>query len=378
MVTIDLQGEIPFKKRMTGGLQVELAERKYPIYIGSDHREALRATMEDITGEGRRVAVVTDENVARAQANFLSETCGGTAFLTLPPGEKSKSVEHLEMVYDFLADRQMERSSILVAVGGGVIGDLAGFAAATYLRGIDYIQVPTTLLAMVDSSVGGKTGINLKAGKNLAGAFHHPRAVYIDTSLLETLPPREFSAGMAEVIKYGMLADAELFGRLVAGGRLQPDHPGLPSVIQRCCEIKAEIVAADEKEQAASGGRALLNLGHTFAHAVEQVAGYGDYLHGEAVGLGLVMAARLSQEQGFLTAEEVQVVRELVELYELPTELKEPLSMNKLVEAMKRDKKVRGGKLRFVGMEALGRAATWSDVEVDLVVFLWREFGARS
>lgn len=363
---------------MTGGLQVKLAERSYPIEIGSGQREALRAALAKLAETGRRAAVVTDENVARSQADFLSETCGGLPCLTLPPGETTKSVGHLETIYNFLAAQQMERSSVLVVIGGGVIGDLGGFAAATYLRGIDYIQAPTTLLAMVDSSVGGKTGINLKAGKNLAGAFHHPRAVFIDTSLLHTLPPREFNAGMAEVIKYGMLADAELFGRLVSGGRLQPDHPGLPPVIRRCCEIKAGIVAADEKEEAASGGRALLNLGHTFAHAIEQVAGYGDYLHGEAVGLGLVMAARLSQERGAVSREEVEIVRELVELYDLPTALREALPMNRLVEAMKRDKKVRGGKLRFVGMEAVGRAVTWADVEVDLVVYLWREFGARS
>ena len=182
---------------------------------------------------------------------------------------------------------------------------------------------------------------------------------------------------MAEVIKYGMLADRPLFERLLAAGELTPEHPELPGIIRRCCEIKAEIVAADEKETAASGGRALLNLGHTFAHSVEKVAGYGDYLHGEAVGLGLVMAARMSQERGKLTREDVELVRELVELYGLPTRLREPLPMNLLMEAMKRDKKVRGGRLRFVGMECIGEAATWNDVEVDLVVFLWREFGAK-
>lgn len=230
---------------------------------------------------------------------------------------------------------------------------------------------------MVDSSVGGKTGINLKAGKNLVGAFHHPQEVLIDTDVLKTLPPREFSAGMAEVIKYGMLADAGFFRQLVAVGKLDPEHPELPGIIHRCCEIKAEIVAADEKETAAVGGRALLNLGHTFAHSVEAVAGYGDYLHGEAVGLGLVMAARLSQERGKLSREDVEVVRELVELYKLPTRLHAPLPLSQLLEAMKRDKKVRGGRLRFVGMDRIGEAVTWSDVELDLVVYLWREFGAK-
>jgi 3-dehydroquinate synthase len=363
---------------MTRGLQVQLGDRSYPIHIGADREAELREGLQVLEKEGRQLAVVTDENVANAHSPFLEEVFGEVPRLALPAGENTKSVQYLEEVYDFLAANRMERSSVLVVLGGGVIGDLGGFAAATYLRGIDYIQIPTTLLAMVDSSVGGKTGINLKAGKNLAGAFHHPRAVFIDTALLQTLPPREFNAGMAEVIKYGMLADVDLFSDLVRLGRLAPDHRELPDIIRRCCEIKARVVAEDEKEQARSGGRALLNLGHTFAHAVEKVAGYGDYLHGEAVGLGLVMAARLSQERGRLQREDVELTRELVELYELPTRLREPLPMNLLMEAMKRDKKVRSGRLRFVGVEFLGEAATWDDVEVDLVVYLWREFGARA
>lgn len=360
------------------GLQVQLGDRSYPITIGADERAAIGEALEGLQAEGRRIAVLTDENIARAQAAWMEGFLGGFPHLALPAGETTKSVRCLENVYDFLAEHRMERSSVLVVLGGGVIGDLGGFAAATYLRGIDFIQIPTTLLAMVDSSVGGKTGINLKAGKNLAGAFHHPRAVFIDTAVLQTLPEREFSAGMAEVIKYGMLADADLFRKLVSLGRLTPDHPELAGIIRRCCEIKAEIVAADEKEQSSSGGRALLNLGHTFGHAVEQVAGYGEYLHGEAIGLGLVMAARMSQERGRLSREDVQLVRELVELYGLPTRLRDPLPMKRLLETMKRDKKVRSGQLRFVGMERTGEAATWNEVEIDLVVYLWREFGASS
>src|SRR5690625_3679321 len=251
-------------------LEVKLAGRTYPISIGGRQSELLHAMVGELREQGRQAAVVTDETIAEIQKDFLSEACGGLPVLVLPPGETTKSVDHLETVYDFLAGQNLERSSLLVVIGGGVIGDLGGFAAATYLRGIEYIQVPTTLLAMVDSSVGGKTGINLKAGKNLAGAFHHPLAVFIDLSLLETLSPREFSAGMAEVIKYGMLADQELFQKLIGVGKLAPEHEAMPEIVRRCCEIKAEIVAADEKEEAASGGRALLNLGHTFAHAVEQ------------------------------------------------------------------------------------------------------------
>lgn len=358
-------------------LQVQLGDRSYPIHIGAGQRKAWCEALRNLSAEGRSVVLVTDENVARCQAELLESVFAETPLLKLPAGESTKAVRFLEEVYDFLAAHRVERSSVLIVLGGGVIGDLGGFAAASFLRGIDYVQIPTTLLAMVDSSVGGKTGINLKAGKNLAGAFHHPRAVFIDTEILQSLPPREFSAGMAEVIKYGMLSDAELFRKLVGAGRLTPGHPELPEIIRRCCELKAEIVAADEMEQAASGGRALLNLGHTFAHAVEKVAGYGDYLHGEAVGLGLVMAARMSQERETLSREDVELVREVVELYQLPIRLREPLPMNQLMEAMKRDKKVRGGRLRFVGLERIGNAVTWEDVEVDLIVYLWREFGAK-
>src|SRR5690625_1651096 len=230
-------------------LEVKLAGRTYPISIGGRQSELLHAMLGALREQGRRAAVVTGVNIAESLHDFLSEACGGLPVLVLPPGETTKSVAHLETVYDFLAGQNLERSSVLVVIGGGVIGDLGGFAAATYLRGIEYIQVPTTLLAMVDSSVGGKTGINLKAGKNLAGAFHHPRAVFIELSLLRTLSDREFSAGMAEVIKYGMLSDAELFRKLVNAGRLTAADEGLSEIVRRCCEIKAEVVAADELEQ---------------------------------------------------------------------------------------------------------------------------------
>src|SRR5690625_4414265 len=218
---------------MRRALQVELASKSYPISIGERQREELSGLLGDFRREGRRAAVLTDETIAEVQKDFLSEACGGLPVLILPPGEKTKSVEHLETVYDFLTGQNLERNSVLVVVGGGVIGDLGGVAAATYLRGIEYIQVPTTLLAMVDSSVGGKTGINLKAGKNLAGAFHHPRAVFIELSLLRTLSDREFSAGRAEVIKYGMLSDAQLFRKLVNAGRLTAEDEGLSEIVRR-------------------------------------------------------------------------------------------------------------------------------------------------
>ncbi|HRJ48461.1 MAG TPA: 3-dehydroquinate synthase family protein, partial [Opitutaceae bacterium] len=245
------------------------------------------------------MAVLTDAHLRAVQGKALGEMFGEAPMLAVEAGENAKSITTLGRVLEFLAEQRLDRGGVLFAVGGGVIGDLGGFAAASYLRGIGFYQVPTTLLAMVDSSVGGKTGINLDAGKNLAGAFHQPRGVFIATDLLRTLPAREFAAGMAEVIKYGLLGDAELFAQLERR-LLTVDSPGLAEVIRRCCALKARIVEADERELAQEGGRALLNLGHTFGHAIEQVAGYGTYLHGEAVAIGLNAAAQLSVKLGAL------------------------------------------------------------------------------
>jgi 3-dehydroquinate synthase len=258
-----------------------------------------------------------------------------------------------------------------------VTGDLAGFAAASYLRGIDFVQVPTTLLSMVDSSVGGKTGINIHAGKNLVGAFWQPQAVFADTALLGTLPPREFSAGMAEVIKYGLLGDAALFDELERLPRLDAASPELPGVVRRCCEIKAAVVGDDERETKKNDGRALLNLGHTFGHAVENAAGYGTYLHGEAVGLGLHLAARLSQEMGLVSASDIARNRALLERYELPVTLRQPLTIHALESAAKHDKKVRSGTLRYVILERLGQARTRDGIDANLVRRLWLEAGAQ-
>jgi len=295
--------------------------------------------------------------------------------LVLPPGEETKSLESLGRVLDFLAAQGVDRRGVLFAVGGGVIGDLGGFAAATYLRGIDYYQVPTTLLAMVDSSVGGKTGVNLRAGKNLAGAFHQPRGVFISTDLLATLPAREFAAGMAEVIKYGLLGDRRLFGRL-EGAPLTVASAELPAVIRRCCAIKARIVEADEYERAVEGGRALLNLGHTFGHAIEQATGYRRYLHGEAVAIGLAAAARLSREIGLLASADVVRVDAVLNAHALPTRLGTPLPLTALATAMARDKKVRAGLPRFVVIRRLGEAVTRDDVPPAAVETVWREVGA--
>lgn len=356
-------------------LRVNLGERSYDLFFGTELHGEIRARLDALRAAGRKVALVTDAHLAAAQAGALDSLAGDCPRLVLPAGEGTKCLRELGRVWDFLATNRLDRGSLLVAVGGGVIGDLAGFAAASYLRGIPFIQVPTTLLAMVDSSVGGKTGINLDAGKNLVGAFHQPDAVYVDTGLLATLPPREFAAGMAEVIKYGLLGDAELFARLERAP-LTLASADLAEVVRRCCALKARIVEADERETAAEGGRALLNLGHTFGHAIEQVTGYGVYLHGEAVAVGLCAAARLSQKLGYIGAAEVARVDAVVAAHALPTRLREALPLAALVAAMGRDKKVRAGGLRFVVLRSPGESATQGGIDPALAEAAFREVGA--
>ena len=333
------------------------------------------AAMADLSRQGRPSALLTDAGVARAQADYLDRNFGAIPRLVLANGEKSKSLEAYGQVLDFLAAKQITRQGVLWVVGGGVMGDLGGFAAASYLRGIDYRQVPTTLLAMVDSSVGGKTGINLSAGKNLVGAFHHPRAVHIDTDFLATLPAREFAAGMAEVIKSGLLGDAALFAQLEKAA-LDARSPGLPAVIRRCCGLKAGIVAADEHETATEDGRALLNLGHTFGHAIEQVTDYTAYLHGEAVAIGLAGAAHLSQRLGLIPAGEVTRIERVLAAHQLPVRLRTPVPVAALQAAATRDKKNRADGVRFVVLNALGAAATRSGIPPATVEAVWRELGA--
>ncbi len=360
---------------MVEKLIVNLGERSYPIWFADELVEEVRAQVADLAASGRRVAVVTDKNLAMRQGTALQAMFGALPLLVLEPGEGTKSLTELGRVLDFLAANKIDRTGALIAVGGGVVGDLAGFAAAAYLRGIDFVQVPTTLLAMVDSSVGGKTGINLAAGKNLVGAFHQPKAVFVATGLLATLPAREFAAGMAEVIKTGLLGDRELFAQLERSP-LTVGSPELAGVIRRCCELKAGIVEADERELAPEGGRALLNLGHTFGHAIEQVTGYGAYLHGEAVAIGLCAAARLSHRLGAIGAGDVGRVEAVVVAHGLPTRLRGPLALADLVGAMARDKKVRAGGLRFVVLKTLGEAVTQSGIDPVLVETSFREVGA--
>ncbi|MBK1877503.1 3-dehydroquinate synthase [Pelagicoccus mobilis] len=355
---------------------VETANSSYPIHIGRDLGVQLKEQVESVRSKGALVAAVTDRNVYTAQSAWFASLGSEVPVFVVPAGETSKSVGKFAEVLDFLAEHKLDRGGVVLAVGGGVVGDLAGYAAASYLRGVRFIQIPTTLLSMVDSSVGGKTGINISAGKNLVGAFHQPIAVYSDIELLKTMPPREFASGMAEVIKHGMLQDSELFDLLEAAPINGPADHRMESVVEWNCKIKAAVVNADEKETAASGGRALLNLGHTFGHAIENVAGYGEYLHGEAIGIGLVAAGILSQRLGHISEDDVVRIRKVVATHRLPTSLNKPLSTEKLLAAMRLDKKVKAGVIRFVIMKRIGQAATIESADMDLISDIWRECGA--
>ena len=359
-------------------LKVELGDRSYPILIGKNLEDSLLELKERHLNEGRKVVVVVDEGLKVANPSFYERFMADLPIFSTPSGEDTKSLGFLSGIWDFLAEQKVDRSSVLFALGGGVTGDLAGFASASFLRGISFYQVPTTLLAMVDSSVGGKTGINLLAGKNLVGAFHQPDGVFVDLDSLQSLPQREFSAGIAEVIKYGMLGNVELYDKLAS--RTSPlcvSSPELPDVILSCCSDKARIVEQDEREKSeGGGGRALLNLGHTFAHAIEAVSGYGNYLHGEAVAIGLVCALRLSFPRGGCSGVEVDNLLALLRTYDLPTALRESLPVADLMKAMTSDKKVVAGNLRFVLMREIGDSHVVSDVESSEVEGIWKSVGA--
>ncbi len=362
-------------------LTVSLGERTYKIFVGENLSESVVALAKKYRNEKRPVALITFPAFARMHPEFFSklEKESTTTLFTSIDGEnesleEAKSSSELSRIWEALAQAKLDRSSAIFAVGGGVVGDLAGFVAATFLRGIDFVQVPTTLLAMVDSAVGGKTGINLRAGKNLVGAFYQPRAVFADVQLLSTLPKREFAAGMAEVAKYGMLGDAKFFDELEAAGKLAWNSPTLPQIIRRCCEIKAQIVAEDERETTQENGRALLNLGHTFGHTIEKVAGYGRYRHGEGVAIGLVASAKISEKLGFAgEGTLVERTMKILQTNDLPTKLHEPLPIDVLMATMGSDKKVRAGTQRFVLLNAIGKSFTFSDVPESLVESTWRE-----
>ncbi len=347
-------------------LSVELGERAYPIHIGAGLLG--RAELIAPAVSGRQVFIVTNETVAplyleAARAGFAAFD---TDALVLPDGERYKTLDTLNQIFDALLSKRFDRQCTVVALGGGVIGDLAGFAAATYQRGVRFIQIPTTLLAQVDSSVGGKTGVNHPLGKNMIGAFHQPRCVVADTATLDTLDDRQLSAGLAEIIKYGLIRDPEFFAWLEENmpALLEREPAALAAAIKRSCRNKAAVVAADEREQ---GQRALLNLGHTFAHAIETGTGYGTWLHGEAVGIGMLMAADLSMRLGWLAPAAVQRIENLLDKALLPTRAPAQMDYAHYVELMAVDKKVRDGRVRLVLLKGIGEAVVSADFAPDLL-----------
>lgn len=359
-------------------VQVPLGDRSYSIQIGNDLLPQLGAKCRRL-GLAARCAVITDAHVAPLYADVVLRSLTQAGFapvlITVPAGETAKRLKTVEACYAQLAAQRLERKSFVVALGGGVVGDLAGFVAATYLRGLAFVQVPTTLLAQVDSSVGGKVGVNLAAGKNLVGAFHQPRLVLADLGTLATLPVREFRAGLAEVIKYGIIHDAAFFRRLERDfvRLLKREPKTLAAVIARCCEIKAEVVGQDETE---SGLRAILNFGHTIGHGLEAISRYGVYLHGEAIAIGQVAAARLSQGLLDLPAADVARIESLFELAGLPTRVDlTATQMRALLAAMRLDKKVSGGEVKFVLAEQIGRVRHGLPVPEELIPAVLRVEG---
>ncbi len=346
-------------------LKMELGDRSYPIYIGAGLIAHADLIVERL--HKKKVAIVTNTTVAPlylAPLQRALETRGVEVVpITLPDGESHKNWETLNRIFDALLEHRCERGTTLIALGGGVVGDLAGFAAAAFLRGVPYIQVPTTLLAQVDSAVGGKTAINHPLGKNMIGAFYQPRAVITDTDTLATLPPREFAAGLAEVVKYGLIRDPVLFDWLEKNmARLvKRETEPLAHAIERSCAIKAEIVAQDERED---GVRALLNLGHTFGHAIEAGSGYGTWLHGEAVAAGMVLAARLSHRLGMLPAQDVARASALIVRAGLPVTAPD-FGLKRYLDLMGHDKKVEGGRIRFVLLKRIGEALVTDQVPGD-------------
>lgn len=349
-------------------VNVELKERSYPIYIGAG-----LLTNSDCypLQSGNKVMIVTNPTVAQHYLSTVTDTLEKIGclveYVLLPDGEQYKTLDSLNLIFTALLKANHGRDTTIVALGGGVIGDVAGYAAASYQRGIRFIQIPTTLLAQVDSSVGGKTAVNHELGKNMIGAFYQPSAVIVDTLTLNTLPKREFNAGLAEVIKYGVILDFPFFQWLEQhiDDLVALDQNALQQCIARCCQLKADIVARDETEK---GDRALLNLGHTFGHAIETHLGYGNWLHGEAVSAGCMMAAALSEKLGDLTPHDVARLEKLLARANLPTVSPDGMTAQDYLPLMMRDKKVLNGKLRLVLLKALGQAYVATDVPQEQVI----------
>jgi 3-dehydroquinate synthase len=336
-------------------LTVDLGERSYPIHVDAGLLKRDQLIREFISGS--EVMVVSDETVAPLYLDQLLSALTGMQVTCqiLPCGEDTKSLHTVTQLFNTMLEASCSRSVTVVALGGGVIGDIAGFVAACYHRGVEFLQVPTTLLAQVDSAVGGKTGINHALGKNMIGAFHQPRCVIADIDTLDTLDSRQVSAGIAEVLKYALIRDASFFAWLSEhiSALLGRDRDTLTKAIVTCCRIKAELVVADERE---TGDRALLNLGHTFGHAIETAAGYGEWLHGEAVAVGMVLAAEMSQRLGWLGSREVDNIRELLVRASLPVDPPPEMTAEDFLRHMKRDKKISNGRIRLVLLESIGCA----------------------
>ena len=344
-------------------IEVDLGSRSYPIFIGAGAMR-LKDALDQVI-PARDVLIVTNTIVGPLYAAGLTAALAPRRCLevSLPDGETHKTLANVSRLLDVLISNRFARDSCVVALGGGIVGDMAGFAAACYQRGIAFVQVPTTLLAQVDSSVGGKTGVNHPGGKNLIGAFHQPAAVFADTDALRTLPDRELRAGLAEVIKYGLIVDREFFDWLEANATrlLARDTDALTHAIRRSCEIKAEIVARDEREL---GDRALLNLGHTFGHAIESATNYSTWLHGEAVGAGMLLAADMSQRLGWMSGADVERIERMLKAFGLRTDVSE-LAAGTLAEKMKIDKKVAAGRIRLVLLKAIGKSVVTGDYDDD-------------
>lgn len=351
-------------QRITKTVEVDLGDRSYPIHVGTGLLDDPELYARHVLG--RQVMVVTNETIAPLYLDRVKAALSGfqCEAVVLPDGEKFKTLDVWQGIFDALLQHRFSRQCTIVALGGGVVGDMAGFAAASYQRGINFIQVPTTLLAQVDSSVGGKTGVNHPLGKNMIGAFHQPLCVIADTETLNTLDDRQLSAGIAEVIKYGLIDDPEFFVWLEENitSLLARDPEALSFAIERSCIDKAKVVAADELE---AGQRALLNLGHTFGHAIETGVGYGEWLHGEAVAAGMCMAARFSVAQGWMASEEEKRVVDLLERAGLPVRPPETLEADRIMELMAVDKKVVDGRLRLVLMHGIGKSVVTDNFELS-------------
>lgn len=341
-------------------LQVALGKRSYPIYIGEQLLTQTELFAAHI--KGKEVLIVTNETVAPLYLDTVKETLANYRVETviLPDGEQYKTFEVLQAVFDGLLQARMSRQTTIIALGGGVIGDMAGFAAACYQRGVPFIQVPTTLLSQVDSSVGGKTAVNHPLGKNMIGAFYQPQCVFADIDTLNTLDDRQLSAGLAEVIKYGLINDADFFDWLEANmaGLVARQPELLTQAIARSCQDKADTVAADEREQ---GVRALLNLGHTFGHAIETGCGYGVVLHGEAIAIGMVMAADLSQRLGWITSTDVERIKSVLQAAGLPITVPDEMTAGRFMDLMAVDKKVQDGAIRLILMRGIGQSVISDD-----------------